>query len=190
MKYLSVFLLFLLPATTWSKKLEPLGLEPGLYSSVSKVYLNGKLNDPFLNAKKQTLAMANGKQKTEAAQNIRQYQNTQICITKDMLQPQNFYQKQQDSKYCKYTLTRATAQQITAHFDCGEVRGKGIVTTKMLTPTTYESAFIGGKGPKGEKLKVVSTAKKIGDKCSPQINTYSGQVFTPNAPSKPKAKKK
>lgn len=162
---------------TWAQKKEALALEPGLYISTSKVFLDGKPSDPYSEDKKKAVAIKDPKKRQEAIQNVRNRLTQEICVTPSMLQPQQFYKNLSDSRMCNYKLTRATSKQMTAEFNCGEVRGKGLVTTRVLTPQSYESAYVGGKGPKGESIKVVAVAKKTARHCSPKINNASGTAY-------------
>lgn len=183
-----IFLPFTVQAQKNKKQAPALELQPGLYQSSSKTFLNGKLSDPLLQAKKEVKKLK-GPQREQKIKDILALQNSEVCITRKMLEPKNFYPSFPDARYCQYTLKRAEPEQITADFDCGPNRGKGTVTTRVLDPNSYESAYYGGKGPKGEKLKIVTSAKKIADQCSTQSNQVSGKVFGLDS-EEPKAIKK
>lgn len=174
------------------KNVQALGLEPGLYSAVSKVYVNGKLVDPLSKTKKEIVAMENQRDKKKAVQAVREYDSTKICITKQMLTPQNFYKGMPDSTHCKYKVKRAQAKQLTAEFDCGSPRGAGIVTTKAVTSKTYESAFINNKNAKGELVKVITAGKWVAAQCPSGVKASSGKVVSqiPSAKNFEKGKTK
>lgn len=165
------------------------GLTPGFYKIKATTFLDGKPVDPYGGIKKY-MSDASVEAKKEMAETVRRMNERQQCITPDMLKGDQFFRSLKGNKTCQFKMRKTSEKELLGYFKCPQGRGSGHVTARLLSGRKgYEMAYIGGKGPKGQKLKIVTQASFASKKCPKNWDHVRVVDVPASSPSKPQSPK-